>query len=53
MFDDLIRELKRMESEPVRLPMDADADGYFDRECPNTDCEFQFKVLLSDWGDGF
>lgn len=53
MFDDLIRELKRMEREPVRLPIDADADGYFDRECPNDECEFQFKVVVDDWGDGF
>lgn len=53
MFDDLIRELKRMEHEPVRVPVDADADGYFDRECPNEECEFQFKVVIDDWGDGF
>jgi uncharacterized Zn finger protein (UPF0148 family) len=53
MFDDLIRELKRMEREPVRLPIDADADGYFDRECPNEECEFQFKVMLDDWEEGF
>jgi len=42
-----------MEREPVRLPIDADADGYFDRECPDEECEFQFKVMLEDWGDGF
>lgn len=53
MFDDLIRELRRMEREPVRLPVNADVDGYFDRECPNDECEFQFKVILDDWGDGF
>ena len=53
MFDDLIRELKRMEREPVQVPVDADADGYFDRECPNEECEFQFKVVVDDWGEGF
>ena len=42
-----------MEREPVRVPVDADADGYFDRECPNEECEFQFKVVVDDWGDGF
>ena len=53
MFDDLIRELKRMEREPVKLPVEADKEGYFDRECPNKDCEFQFKVFIDDWGEGF
>jgi hypothetical protein len=53
MFDDLIRELERMEREPIRLSVHADVDGYFDRECPNDECEFQFKVVVDDWGDGF
>jgi uncharacterized Zn finger protein (UPF0148 family) len=53
MFDDVIRELERMEREPVRLPIDTDADGYFDRECPDKECQFQFKVVVSEWGDGF
>ncbi|MDY0282026.1 MAG: hypothetical protein RBR35_15855 [Salinivirgaceae bacterium] len=53
MFDDLIRELKRIESEPVRLPIDTDADGYFDRECPDDECQFQFKVIVSEWENSF
>lgn len=53
MFKDLIREIERMEREPARLPVKADADGYFDRECPDTECEFQFKVIVQEWGDGF
>ncbi|MEN6334144.1 MAG: hypothetical protein ABFE01_07765 [Phycisphaerales bacterium] len=53
MFDDLIRELKRMEREPVRLPVNTDADGYSDRECPNEECLFQFKVVAGECGDSF
>ena len=26
-----------------------DKKGYFDRECPNPDCGYRFKVMLSDW----
>ena len=26
-----------------------DKKGYFDRECPNPDCGYRFKVKLSDW----
>ncbi len=53
MFEDLMRELKKMEREPVRISIEADEDGYFDRECPNEECEFQFKVMLDNWEDGF
>jgi len=53
MFDELIRDLKRMEREPVTLSIEADEDGYFDRQCPNEDCAFQFKVVLDDWEEGF
>jgi uncharacterized Zn finger protein (UPF0148 family) len=53
MLDDLIRKLKRMERDPLRIPIETDADGYFDRECPNTECEFQFKVILQEWKNDF
>lgn len=52
MFDELIREIRRLEGKhqvPVSLP--SDADGYFDRECPSTECQFQFKVHEEDWRD--
>jgi len=52
MFDELIREIRRHEGKhqvPVSLP--SDAEGYFDRECPSTECQFQFKVHEDDWRD--
>ena len=29
----------------------SDPDGYFDRECPSTECLCQFKVHEDDWRD--
>jgi uncharacterized Zn finger protein (UPF0148 family) len=52
MFEDLIRELKRLERDSVALPVDVDADGYLDRECPNEECEFHFKIVVDDWANG-
>lgn len=36
-----------MESIPVTLQ--SDEKGYFDRECPNENCLYQFKIKLKDW----
>ena len=36
-----------MTSIPVTLR--SDEKGYFDRECPNEDCQYTFKVLMKDW----
>jgi hypothetical protein len=52
MFDDLFRELKRLE-QPVSIPvnMPLDDDGHFDRLCPWEACHFTFKVLWDDLRD--
>jgi uncharacterized Zn finger protein (UPF0148 family) len=52
MFDNVIRELKKMErgiSIPISLPVDN--DGYLDRRCPSEACQADFKVLRKDWKD--
>ena len=36
-----------MTSIPVTIC--SDEKGYFDRECPNEDCLYTFKVLMKDW----
>ncbi|MGC3980146.1 MAG: hypothetical protein QM808_02695 [Steroidobacteraceae bacterium] len=52
MFDELIRELRRLESgRQVSVPIAADAEGYLDRECPSDACLSQFKVHEDDWRD--
>ena len=51
MFDQLIGELKALERTEVSVPLEADADGYFDKECPAPNCLFGFKVHSEDWRD--
>jgi len=50
MFDELLRELKRMDgTHTVSVPIHADAEGYFDKECPNDECQSGFKIFAEDW----
>lgn len=51
MFDDLIREVRRLSRSPLRVSVSLPQDehGYLDRECPADECHFQFKVLAEDW----
>ena len=52
MFDELIRELERLNgTHTVSVPIHADAEGYFDKECPAQECQSGFKVLEEDWRD--
>ena len=52
MFDELIRELRRLEgTHQVSVPMPADAENYLDRECSSDACLSQFKVHEDDWRD--
>ena len=53
MFDDLIRTLRSLDDMQLSLsdPAEPDADGYIDRQCPATECEFAFKVREEDWRD--
>lgn len=54
MFDKLIKELEKLKRlKSVSVPVEADKDGYFDRECPNEECLFQFKVDEQDWENLF
>lgn len=50
MFDKLIKELEALsKGETLQIPVEPDAEGYLDRECPAPACEFLFKVHLDDW----
>ena len=52
MFDELQRTLRRLDGvTKLSVSFPSDADGYFDRECPSTECMFQFKVHEDDWRD--
>jgi hypothetical protein len=51
MFDETLRELKRLKVQRVAVPDPVDAEGYVDRECPAEKCLFGFKVQADDWRD--
>ena len=44
MFEDLIKEMERLNSQSLSVPIDSDEKGYTDKQCPSTECEFIFKV---------
>lgn len=49
MFENLIRELGRLDGVKSEVSLPLDEDGYLDRECPNEECQFQFKIHGDDW----
>jgi len=52
MFDELLRELRRLEApQQIRVSIPSDDEGYLDRECPAPECLFEFKVHEEDWRD--
>lgn len=38
-------------SEYINIPIEliSDEKGYFDRQCPNPECEYIFKINMKDW----
>lgn len=54
VFDEFTRELRGLKlDQGVQIPIDMplDDNGYFDRECPHSECGASFKVLFDDWRD--
>lgn len=50
MFDNLLKELRRLAAtQQVSVPIENDAEGYIDKECPAEACLFQFKIYGDDW----
>lgn len=49
MFEKLIKEIEKMERMKIFIPLETDADGYLDKECPSEECLFQFKIKPKDW----
>ena len=44
MFEDLIKEMERLNGQSLSVPIDSDEKGYTDKQCPSEECEFIFKV---------
>ena len=53
MFEDLIKEMERLNGQSLSVPIDSDEKGYTDKQCPSTECEFIFKVNEEDWKNIF
>jgi len=50
LFKELQRELKKLERlKRISIPIDLDEKGYIDRQCPDEECEFVFKIYADDW----
>jgi hypothetical protein len=50
MLDELQRTLRKLErGTTITVSMPLDTDGYLDRRCPWSECQFLFKVLVEDW----
>lgn len=50
MFDDVLRQLKRLEAGiSISVELQLDDEGYLDRKCPGGACGVEFKVLNEDW----
>lgn len=50
MFDDVLRELRRLEGGvKVQVNLEIDDNGYLDRLCPSEECDTHFKVMFEDW----
>jgi hypothetical protein len=53
MFEDLIKEMERLNGQSVSVQIESDEKGYVDKQCPSEDCEFIFKVNNDDWSNIF
>ena len=53
MFDNLLRELQRLDRTSVSVTIEADEEGHLDKECPADNCKFVFKVYEEDWANLF
>jgi len=53
MFDELIRTIKELDGTKLSISgaVNADEDGYIDRECAGPECKFTFKIHQDDWRD--
>ena len=54
-IDLMIRNLKQSQKdmEETQIPIITDEHGNIDKECPNEDCLFLFKVNAEDWEANF
>jgi uncharacterized Zn finger protein (UPF0148 family) len=51
LFDRLLREIRKLDGSKISIDLPLDEQGYLDRQCPSSECQFGFKVLHEDWRD--
>ena len=53
MLKNLQKEMERLAraQQSISVPIESDAEGYLDKECPDDRCLFQFKIYEDDWKD--
>lgn len=49
MFKNTLSELYKLQRFQYKMNVPVDEEGYIDKECPNKDCQFQFKIKQEDW----
>lgn len=50
IFKNTINFLKEMQkTQNIKVQIETDEDGYYDKECPNAECLSKFKVFAEDW----
>lgn len=49
VFKELIKQLSKLNGQRIPIKIPLDSNGYFDRQCPETDCKRFFKVKFQDW----
>jgi len=53
MFEKLLNELGKIDGMKISIPIKPDEEGFIDKECPDEECKFQFKVHEDDWTNIF
>jgi hypothetical protein len=53
MFEKLLNELGKLDGMKISIPIKPDEEGFIDKECPDEECKFQFKVHEDDWTNIF
>ena len=49
MSENLIKELDKLKDVSFSVPIATDKKGYLDKQCPNDECLYKFKVLNTCW----
>ena len=49
MFENILNELNNLKCYNYKIDIPVDEEGYIDKECPNQECLYQFKIFAEDW----